>query len=286
MLLPDPSDFQIPDLRFVRVDRLIPHEREDSRRTGALAERFRESGILRNPPIVTPADGSAPEGRFVVLDGANRVATAAAAGLPHLVVQVVPYTEPQVRLSTWHHALAEHRPGSLARALTGIPDLELRSEDVGHARAILARREAIAFVVHGEGSVQTLHGAGDLERKNTMLNAVVDLYRGHHPYHRVTRDSIEEARERYHDVTSLVVFPHFHPEEILDVARSGARVPAGITRHVIGWRALRVNLPLARMADPKPTLAEKNAWLQAWVAERVAGNQVRFYEESTVSFDE
>src|SRR5512145_1725721 len=100
MLLLDPSDFQIPDLRFIPVDRLIPHEREDSRRTGALAERFRESGALKNPPIVTPAGGGEPDERYVVLDGANRVATATSAGLPHLVVQVVPYTEPQVRLST------------------------------------------------------------------------------------------------------------------------------------------------------------------------------------------
>ena len=286
MLLPDPSDFQIPDLRFVPVDRLIPHEREDSRRTGALAERFRESGILKNPPIVTAAGGNEPAERYVVLDGANRVATATAAGFPHLVVQVVPYTEPQVRLSTWHHALAEQRPGSLQRALTGIAGLGLRDEHLGQARALLARRDAIAFVVHGDGAVQTLHGGSDLDRRNTLLNAVVDLYRGHHPYHRVTRDSIEEARERYDDVTSLVVFPHFHPVEILEIARSGARVPAGITRHVIAWRALRINIPLERMSDRGATLEEKNAWLQTWVTERVTRNQVRFYEESTVSFDE
>jgi len=286
MLLLDPSDFQIPDLRIIPVDRLIPHEREDSRRTGALADRFRESGILKNPPIVTPAGGGEPDERYVVLDGANRVATATSAGFPHLVVQVVPYTEPQVRLSTWHHALVEQRPGSLERALSGIAGLEIRTEHLGHARALLARRDAIAFVVHGDGAVQTLHGGSDLDRKNTLRNAVVDLYRGHHPYHRVTRDSIDDARERYHDVTSLVVFPHFHPEEILEVARSGARVPAGITRHVIGWRALRINIPLERMADRGPTLAEKNAWLRAWVAERVERNQLRFYEESTVSFDE
>ena len=286
MLLPDPSDFRLPDLRFVPVDRLIPHEREDSRRTGALAERFRESGILKNPPIVTPAGGERHDERYMVLDGANRVATAGAAGFPHLVVQVVPYAEPHVRLTTWHHGLSEFDPASLDRALAGISGLTLQRDQLGHARALLARRDAIAFVVHPDGAVQTMHGGNDLERRNTLLNAVVDLYRGRVPYHRVTRDSIEEARERYPDVTSLVVFPHFHPEEILEVARSGARLPAGITRHVIGWRALRVNLPLDRMADRSTPLDEKNGWLQAWMAERMARNQVRFYEESTVSFDE
>src|SRR5258705_576127 len=84
----DPSSFRLPDLRFVAVDLLVPHEKEDQRRTESLAVRLRESGLLRNPPIVTPA-GS--DERFVVLDGANRGSTVRAAGFPHLVVPAVRY---------------------------------------------------------------------------------------------------------------------------------------------------------------------------------------------------
>ncbi len=282
----DPSAFRLPDLRFVAVESLVPHEKEDERRTTSLAAKLRESGILRNPPIVTPAAPDGSDVRFVVLDGANRVSTVRAAGFPHVVVQVIDYDGPGIGLSTWHHALGRGAADELERTLTATPGLKRSSEDLSHARALLARREAIAFVVRSGGEVSALHGGSDLHARNALLNAVVDSYRGRHPYHRVTRDSMEEARERHPDTVLLVVFPHFQPEEILEVALSGARLPAGITRHVIAWRALRVNIPLDLLSDRKRSLPEKNQWLAHWVADGVAKNSVRFYEESTVLFDE
>lgn len=288
MVMPhrDPSGFQLPDLRFVAVDRLVPHEREDQRRTDALQGRLRDSGVLRNPPIVAPAALGGSDERLVVLDGANRVSTLRAEGYPHVAVQVVRYEEPDVRLSTWHHALGRLTRERLEGALSDIVGLERRPGDLSHARALLARREAIAFVAHGDGTAVSLHGGRDLHDRNALLNAVVDLYRGLHPYHRVTRDSVEEARSRYPDVTAVIVFPHFHPDEIREVALSGARLPAGITRHMIAWRALRIDMPLDIMADRRRSVEEKNRWLAAWIAERVGRNMVRFYEESTVLFDE
>ncbi len=286
MLHADPTQFRTPDLRIIEVDRLVPHEKEDERRTKALGSRLSESGVLRNPPIVTPTAEAGGDGRFVVLDGANRVSTVRAAGYPHLVVQVVRYEGPDVRLSTWHHALGAAAAEELERGLATISGLDRRREDVSHARALLARRESIAFVAAAGGDVTSLQGGHDLHERNALLNAVVDLYRGKHPYSRVTRDSIEEAREGHPEVASLVVFPHFQPEEILEVALGGARLPAGITRHVIAWRALRINMPLDMLADRTRSTDEKNRWLAAWMAERVAQNAVRYYEESTVLFDE
>ena len=115
---------------------------------------------------------------------------------------------------------------------------------------------------------------------------MVDLYRDRVPFHRVAGDSLSAAKARYPDVTALLVYPRFHPDEILEIATSGARLPAGITRHVIPGRALRLNIPLEVLADTGRSVEEKNRWLASWVAERVAQKNVRFYEESTVLFDE
>jgi len=224
--------------------------------------------------------------RYVVLDGANRVATLKAAGFPHAVVQIVDYDDSGVRLTTWHHALTHDLGTEIEKAIGSIPGLSVREMDLTHARALLARREAIAFLVRAGACALSLHGGQDLHERNALLNAVVDRYRSRVPYYRVTRDSLEDARARYPDVQSLLVFPHFHPEEILEVALSGARLPAGITRHVIAWRALRLNLPLNLMADRDRTLDEKNRWLEQWIRDRTATSSVRFYEESTVLFDE
>ncbi len=276
------SDHRLPDLRFVPVESLVPHEQHDSGRLEALARRLREDTVLRNPPVVTPLPGDG----YLVLDGANRAAAVRAAGLPHLVAQVVPYEDPHVLLSTWSHALGAMPRGEVETTLRSIPGLTVREEDHIRARAVLARREVLAFVAYEDGFTDTLEGGADLAARNTLLNAVVDCYRGRQRYFRVPTDSFPEAAERNPGMTALVVFPHFEPAEIVELALTGARLPAGITRHLIRWRALRVNLPIERMADRGQSLEQKNHWLTSWLQDRFQRRQVRFYEEPTVFFDE
>ena len=281
------TDPRLPDLRFVPVDALVPHERHDEQRMKPLVRKLRDQGVLKNPPIVAPLD--LPEGeaeRFVVLDGANRAMAASAANLPHLVVQVVRYGDPGVELSTWYHALVGFPHDELGLKLAKIPGLECHPETLPHARAVLARRESLAYVVCGDGSVDTLCGGTDLTSRNDLLNAVVDSYRGDTRFLRVTSDSLPSAQARHPDVTALVVFPHFEPDEVLELAISGARLPAGVTRHLVRWRALRINIPLERLADDQQSLESKNQWLREWVQEKLRQRQVRFYQEPTVLFDE
>jgi len=280
------QDPRLPDLRFVAVDSLIPHERHDEQRMKPLARKLREQAVLKNPPIVTEIEPAETEKRYVVLDGANRTAAARGDGFPHLVVQVVDYGAPDVQLSTWSHALMGYPHDELGIELARIRGLECRPDTLVHARALLARREALAYVVYDDGQVDTLQGAGDLRERTELLNRLVDSYREDTRFVRVVSDSLGAARARHPDVTALVVFPHYEPDEVVELALSGARVPAGITRHLVRWRALRLNVPIDRLADASQDLAAKNAWLKEWVDEKLRQRSVRFYEEATVSFDE
>src|SRR5512147_3267102 len=101
------DEHALPELRFVAVDSLVPHEQHDPHRLEPLMRRIREQGRLRNPPVVAPLPGAGSAPRYVVLDGANRAHALQAAGLPHVVVQIVAYADPPVRLSTWCHALGD-----------------------------------------------------------------------------------------------------------------------------------------------------------------------------------
>jgi L-serine kinase (ATP) / ParB family transcriptional regulator, heme-responsive regulator len=280
------DDFRLPDLRFVPTAALIPHEQHDPTRLDPLVQGFRQEAVLKNPPIVAPLLDVAAMAEYMVLDGANRSMAAREAGLPHIVVQNVVYQRPHVILSTWHHALAGLPGPVFEEACHSIAGLEVRSESVMHARALLARREILAYAEHEGEVATTCRGGATLEERNQLLNALVDTYRLRSRFYRTSTESFEVAKERHPDVTTLVVFPHFEPVEVMELAGSGSRLPAGITRHLIRWRALRINVPIERMADRTQSLEEKNRWLAGWLEERWAKRQVRFYEESTVLFDE
>lgn len=276
-------DPALPDLRFVPVESLVPHEWHDEHRLAPLTRRIRESGVLRNPPIVAAApDDSA---RWVVLDGANRASAVRDAGLPHVLVQAVRYEEPDVRLGTWSHALTQLGRDELQQACDRIAGLERHEEPLLRARAALARRECLAVAAYPDERATALHGGHTLRERNTLLNAIVDIYRRRR-FHRTVNDVPAQVCERYPDVTAVMLFPHFEPAEVLELATSGERLPAGITRHLIRWRALRVNMPLDVLADSGVSIDDKNAWLEGWLRERAAERAVRFYEEPTVLFDE
>ena len=281
------TDFRLPDLRFVPTEALFPHEYHDLQRTQPLVERLRESGTLKNPPIVTQVgDGMRVEPRFVVLDGANRSTAARAADWPHMLVQVVRYESPAVELHTWYHALTADAREILERGIAALPGLDCQHHDRVHARALLARREALACVVLTDGDVLVVQGGRNLHERNVLLNSLVHLYQDRLPYTRVTSDSLTQARREHPEVQALVIFPRFDPAEVIDLASAGEYLPAGITRHLIRWRALRVNIPVALCEDTSKTLDQKNAWLASWTSERLLKREVRFYEEPTVLYDE
>ncbi len=281
-----PTEFHLPDLRFVPVDAIFAHEWHDEQRCVPLAAKLRESGVLRNPPIVTPAGGEGTAERFVVLDGANRSTAARLAGWPHIAVQVVRYETPFVQLHTWYHALTADARDVLERGLPSLAGLSARRETRLHARAMLARREALAAVMLDDERALVLSGGATLRERNALLNDVVHVYQDRVPYVRVATDSLAQARNEHPEITALVVFPRYDPAEVIELAGSGEHLPAGITRHLIQWRALRLNIPVELCEDAARTLEQKNAWLRAWTDERLTGRHVRFYEESTVLFDE
>jgi len=272
----------MPELRVVPAGELLLHEQHDAQRSEPLLRRLQADGVLKNPPIVAPIRG---EQRYVVLDGANRVTAIKALGIAHIAVQVVDYDDAELILDTWHHlvkGLGAEQFGRMLRAVQGV-DIELA--DAAHARAQLARREILAFVEYLNGEVWTLQASGDLHRRSQRLNQIVDLYKVQGRIFRANTDHLQSLLPFHDDVAALVVFPRFAPAEIIDLARVGARLPAGITRHVIPRRALRINLPLTVLSGAA-SLSEKNAWLVDWLKQKVASRTVRYYHESTLLFDE
>ncbi len=267
-----------PVLRVLETSRLVLHEDPDPLRVSRLAEALARDRVLRNPPIVAPT----LEGQAVVLDGANRVSALRTLGVPHVVAQVVAYEQPGITLSTWRHYVRKDE--SLRDRIAALPGIRVRQvSTVADAEARLVRREAVAAAADARG-VALLDDEGDPLAHAGTLARLVALYRGRNQIYRVESGDLGGLSAEYGPGT-LVIFPAFDKADILRIAARGGRLPAGITRHVIPGRALRMNTPLEFLAAARAT-TEKQVHLEATLQQRWLDHGVRYYAESTYLFDE
>ncbi|MBI5930974.1 MAG: hypothetical protein HY862_16820 [Chloroflexi bacterium] len=280
------SEVRPPMLRIVELDRVLPHEEHDAQRSQPLMRRIEASGIWLHPPLVAPLPDA--ENMYVVLDGANRCHSLKHLGYPHILVQVVDYESGQVKLDTWNHVISEMPFAQILPSIQHLPNVEVYESDILTARATLARREALAYIVEIASKMAYVLTTSDLSLKarNRHLIELVDCYRQTGKLDRLNSHDPVLVRQMFPTSTALIVFPHYEPAEIMVAARDQILLPPGISRHIIQGRAMRLNYPLEALRDSHTSLADKNAALEKWVIEKISQRAVRFYAESTYLFDE
>lgn len=274
----------LPLLAILPLDKLLLHERHDQQRSPSLLEDLRQSGVLRNPPVVVPLHDRT--GRHLVLDGANRVHALQALGLQHILVQVVEPDDPGLELSPWNHVLWDWDKHDFLASVRSIPLMDVRlgiHEGVGQ---VLMDRPAVALLCMPGGEVYSVHPpAHDLFTRVDSLNALVDGYKDRARLDRTNIQDVHALSKLYPSLTALVVLPRFRIEEVLDLAGSAHLLPTGSTRFTISPRALHVNYPLEKLQFGE-SLEEKNTALQSWIQAILARKGVRYYAEATFLFDE
>lgn len=274
----------IPQLLILPADALVLHEEVDARRVEPLVGRLQADGILKNPPIAAAIDpGPGHNGRYVILDGANRTTALWKLEAPHQLVQLVNYGE--VELDTWGH-LVTGIPRPVFTEILAHAELELESSTRQEARERLAHRDVAASITDPDGHVVVVSGTGSLAVETERLRRLTSIYNGRSTIHRVKTDRLADLLPYYDEVTALIRFPGYTPEEIMRLADGGHKLPTGITRHVIHGRALRVNLPVDVLMDEQRTTEQKNEWLRDWIKHKLANREIRYYQESTFLFDE
>jgi hypothetical protein len=272
----------LPTLRVLPTKSLIPHEDYDPRRAERLSRRILEEGLLKNPPVVA----SIPDSNcYVVLDGANRTMAFQAAGITHIVAQLVSYADPGVMLDTWYHVVSGMDIDAFEANLIEVADMRLNDCTLQQARLALEAETAAAYIVCSSGVREVVTEIGQNITRLQLLKRIVSTYRGKADIFRASNDIWEIQKPFYPEITALVVFPRLKPEDIMFAAANGEKVPSGITRHIIPARALNINIPIGILMADWP-LERKRQWLDEWWMERMAANAIRFYAESTFSFNE
>lgn len=271
------SRVPLPDLRIVPVSSIVLQEHRDETISRSLLRRLERDGILINPPIVALMG----KGKFLHLDGANRITSLRDLGFPHILVQVVDYFDPHlVQLKSWCHvSVVEEK--RFVRLLKRIPKLRLSSYHITDRGRVKIGPKTVCMVVFSDGKAYRVQGNQSLIEKVQRMNQVFDLYRD-----LVVRDredvifdeeTLEQFFERHAGKNVALFFPIFSPREVVKVVQSGGKFPAGVTRHIIRFRALRVNFPL-RVLKSKESLTKKRVFLKKFL-EKI---EWRVYEEPVV----
>jgi hypothetical protein len=274
----------LPKLAFLPVADLVIHEWHDEQRTPPLIDRIRASGVFRNPPIVAPLPDSS--GRYIVLDGANRITALRKMDFPHALVQVVQPDDPGLQLENWNHVVWGLDPSDFLASLRAVRDLELVVCDDENEQPNLWGDCDLALVqVPNDYPYAVCTSAVELVVRVARLNAIIDCYKDRTNFDRTSARQVDHLLDIYPDLCGLVIFPHFDVAQVMQLAGAGYRLPAGITRFTVSPRALHLDYPLEALASDQP-IAEKNAALQQWIQESIARKRVRYYAEATFLFDE
>jgi hypothetical protein len=272
----------LPALKILPLDRVILHEDHDLQRTQPLVAKLRAQGVLRNPPILMPLTDNS--GRYMVLDGANRVTSLREMEFPHVVAQVVESSYPHVNLQTWNHVVWGMSTNTLIRALRKIEGLELIK--VNTQKSLDAPLYMPMQVRLSDGRFYILEETpSDLATHINTLHQIVNTYKTRASLDRTSQTLIDSFKKVYPDLTALLIFPRFKISTVLKLAGQGIVLPTGITRFTVSPRALHLNYPLHELSSCRP-IEYKEAYLQQWVEERVKKKGVRHYAEATFLFDE
>lgn len=272
----------LPDLRVLPTQFLSPHEECDPRRVSRLALRIREEQTLKNPPISTQIPGS---DQYVILDGANRVMAFQELGIPHIVSQLVSYDTPGLILDTWYHVVSGMPIAEFNQRLMQATGMHLEACSLMEARQALISHEAAAYIVCADGVRKVSNTTSPIQHDVGLLNRLVWTYKGKADIFRASNDNWEIQAPFYPGITALVIFPRLQPQHIYAAACTQEKIPTGISRHIIPARALNINIPLWILEEDCAE-EKKVAWLHNWLMERMAANAIRYYAESTFSFNE
>lgn len=272
----------LPNLQILPIQDLILHEDHDRQRTLPLVSKLRAQGILRNPPIVMPLDDGT--GRYMVLDGANRVTSLQEMEFPHIVAQVAKANDPLVKLQTWNHVVWGLKPKTLMTALKKVKGLDVikvntrKSMDAPKYMPVQARLPDGTFYM-------LVEEPSELPQHIATLHKIVDAYKNRASLDRTSQTLTESFHSIYPDLTALVIFPNFKIKTVLKLAGQNIVLPTGITRFTASPRVLHLNYPLHELSSGKP-IEYKGEYLQHWIQDRIKNKGVRHYAEATFLFDE
>ncbi|MGH8911000.1 MAG: NAD(P)-dependent oxidoreductase [Acidimicrobiia bacterium] len=265
-------------VRFVSLDRVVPHEATDPRRAEKLASRLADEGVIRNPTIVASI-----EERYVVLDGATRTEALRRLDSEHAIVQDVS-VEDGLTLETWHHVIRRLAVDDLVALVGDIDGIRIEEVTEGSPHYRMIEYGGLCSITAKDGRAYVVY-ASEGRNRFEALATVAEAYIGATLVSRTLERDTRRLEGWYPDMTALVEYPEFTVEQVLLAARSNTLLPAGVTRFIVPGRVLHLDVPLDVVTGDR-TLEEKNRWLHDHLTEKERAGKIRYYREPVYILDE
>lgn len=265
-----------PDLRLISFKNIQFQEESDPKRIEKLVSAFTKSGQLKDPPIVAKGLGK----KLLQIDGTTRISALKKLGCSHIVCQVVDYKDTsQVFIKSWVH-VSKVKKDSFIRRIKKIKGVKTENFRLGLGLTLTGHPLAIASIIFRDGKGLSVIGNSNLVKRVRLIRKVVDQYSQLIKRdHEVSIEGMTQLKDffaRHKDKNVALFFPTFSTQEIFSLMQKGITLPAGITRHIIKGRTLRINYPV-EMLKKGISLVNKTKYFNKFLSEL----DFRFYEEST-----
>jgi hypothetical protein len=266
------KDFEM-SLGIADLRSLLPHEDIIPELLERLSKEIEKDKVIKHPIIVD-------RGSMVVLDGNHRTEAMKKLGYQYIPVCMVDYQSPLIQVKCWYRTIEGEDYNNLVNSFGDFRQIE---SDFGKTNEAVNSTNALAIV--------TKRGA----MISNPYNDLVESYEALREVERKLRDSgfkigyasEEEASKGVFEgsILAYVAMSPLTKKAIIDVARSGRRLPCKTSRHILPARPMGMDFPLGFLKNE--SLDEANHEFYLWMSkrrvEKIPSRSVfegRMYEES------
>ncbi|MDD5362808.1 MAG: hypothetical protein PHN88_11790 [Ignavibacteria bacterium] len=269
------------NLDILKIKEIKLHETTEFNRLRNIYDRISGSKYLLNPVIV----GKSRKG-YLLIDGANRLSTLKEIGCKLIVCQIIDYNNPRIKLRNWNHLIYNIGNDEI-KAICEKIGLEWTEIKYNAGYRIL--NSGFNYVLSSEIQNQStllIHLSRKFSKMICELNSLTRFYFNKYAFDRSEEEIRFADLKKYSRKEGILVeFPRFKKEQIVKIADSDVKLPAGISRHILDNRVLHVRYDISKLKDDRH-LDKKKKDLDEYILSKIDNNKVRQYRESVIVFDE
>jgi hypothetical protein len=269
------------DLKLLKISDIKLHETTETKRLRNIYDRIAGSRFLFNPVIVGQHKKD-----LILIDGANRLSTLKDIGCKLSIAQVIDYNNRKIKLKNWNHLVynvdIEYLLGYFGRN-------NIKYRLVKYAEGEKIRNSKLYHMLISDiknGKTVLVYLPKGIENVVKELNKLTKLYFGKYPFDRSEEEiTYSDLRKYTRREGILIEFPKFKKHHVINAAKNGYKIPAGITRHILINRVLHVRYEISKLKDDS-NIDIKTEELKKYLINKIDNNKVRQYRESVIVFDE